>query len=463
MSKIKNKIQKAFNNIVLPDFNMNELKKRKGMVLVKKEEKKSKKGLFVGLSTCLAVCVCLFLGVFYFNNNMKVASIIGIDVNPSIALTVNKKEKVLSVKANNEDARKILEDMDLEGSDMNVAINALIGSMVKNGYIDELANSILISVDSKNSEESEVLRKKIVDELSGYLTNNNLSVVSQNISSTSEEEALAQEYGISVGKLELIEKLIAKNNLYTYDQLKDLSINELNLLLGSTRDDVTTSGTVSDKAYIGRDKALEVALDHANVSNPTWSSVEMDYDDGAMVYEVDFVSNNKEYEYEINATTGDVIKVDQEYDDDNNQMNNSNQTSSNNNSNNNQNTSNNNSSSNDNQSTNNNANNTTTNTTNITTTISGYNTEAQSILNSINNLGTSVNRSEGVTVYREWEPKIEILEEKVDNYDDRLESMYKRGEISYSNYHDYEYQLEHIENILERAEETLERKTYYDD
>ena len=318
MSKIKKKIKGAFNNIVLPDFDMNNLEKRKGMVLVKEERKKSKKGLWIGLSTAVvAVCVCLFIGLGYFNNNMRVASTIGIDVNPSITVTVNKKEKVLDVTANNDDAKIILEGMDLAGSDINVAINALIGSMVKNGYIDELANSILISVDNPNSAESEALRQKIVDELNAFINSgNNISVVSQSITSSSDKEALANSYGISVGKLELIEKLIAKNNLYTYEDLKKLSINELNLLLGSTTENVTTSGTASDKSYIGKDKALEIALSDAGVSSVTWSEVEMDYDDGFMTYEVEFTYNNREYDYEINAITGDVLESNREYDDD---------------------------------------------------------------------------------------------------------------------------------------------------
>ena len=317
MSKIKKKIKGAFNNIVLPDFDMNNLEKRKGMVLVKEERKKSKKGLWTTLSACVAVCVCLFIGLGYFNNNMKVASTIGIDVNPSITVTVNKKEKVLDVTANNDDAKIILEGMDLAGSDINVAINALIGSMVKNGYIDELANSILISVDNPNSTESEALRQKIVDELSAFINSeNNISVVSQSITSSSDKESLANSYGISVGKLELIEKLIAKNNLYTYEELKDLSINELNLLLGSATENVTTSGSASDKSYIGKDKALEIALSDARVSSVTWSEVEMDYDDGFMTYEVEFTYNNREYDYEINATTGDILESNREYDDD---------------------------------------------------------------------------------------------------------------------------------------------------
>lgn len=446
MSKIKKKIKGAFNSIVLPDFDMNNLEKRKGMVLVKEERKKSKKGLWFTLSACVAVCVCLFIGLGYFNNNMKVASTIGIDVNPSITVTVNKKEKVLDVTANNDDAKIILEGMDLAGSDINVAINALIGSMVKNGYIDELANSILISVDNPNSAESEALRQKIVDELNAFINSgNNISVVSQSITSSSDKEALANSYGISVGKLELIEKLIAKNNLYTYEELKNLSINELNLLLGSTTENVTTSGTASDKSYIGKDKALEIALSDAGVSSVTWSEVEMDYDDGFMTYEVEFTYNNREYDYEINATTGDILESNREYDDDANtnsgSSSNSNSSSS---------SSSNNSSSN-------------TNTSSISSTISGYASEAESILSSINNITTPSNRNDALSLYREWESKIESLDNELDNYDDTLERMYKRGELSRSDYNSYERQIEAIENTLEQAEETLEYRTGYDD
>ena len=449
MNKIKEKVKSSFDNIKLPDFNMDDLKKRKGMVYIKEEKKIHKKNLIISLSACLAVCVCLFIGLGYFNNNVKVASIIGIDVNPSVELKVNKNEKVLDVIANNDDAKVILEGMDLKGSDINVAVNALIGSMVKNGYIDELANSILISVDNPDSQESEKLRKKIVDELNAFISNgNNISVVSQSITAEDKNTSLAKKYGISVGKLELIEKLIEKNNLYTYETLKDLSINELNLLLGSTTENVTTSGSASEKAYIGKDKALEIALSAASASEATWSEVEMDYDDGLMVYEVEFTYNNREYDYEINATTGDIIKSDREYDDDDDDYhsttNNSSSTSSSN------------TSGTTNQSS-------STNTSNISTTISQYNAEAVSLRNSINNLTVPSSHSEAVNLYYEWHNKIETLENKIDNYEEKLERMYERGELSRANYKSYENELETIEDILDKLEDNLEDKTNYDD
>ena len=447
MNKIKQKIKKSFSNIVLPNFDMNDLKKRKGLVYVN-EKKTYKKGLFVTLSVSLAICVCLFLGLTYFNGNMKVASRIGIDVNPSIELTVNKKEKVLDVIANNSDANIILEGMDLKGSDINVAINALIGSMVKNGYIDELANSILISVDSDNAAESEALRQKIVAELNDFIASeNDIAVITQNITTEDANLKKAQELGISVGKLELIEKLIAKNNLYTYESLKDLSINELNLLLGDSTENVTTTGSVSEKAYIGKDKALEIAYSDAGVnsSDVTRSKVEMDYDDGVMVYEVEFIHNNREYDYEINATNGTIIERDREYDDDEPIIDNSNNNSSNNNQ------------------TTGTGGATTTDTSGISTTITGYSNDANTIINTINNIQRPSDYQEISSLYRKWENKIEALENTIDNYEDELERMYERSKITYANYKQYEQELEIIEERLEQAEETLEYRLGYDD
>ena len=83
-------------------------------------------------------------GVGYYLQSNTVASIIYLDVNPGVELTVNRQEKVLSAAPTNEDAVDILDGMELKGTPLDVAMNAIVGSLVKNGYVDELANSILI-------------------------------------------------------------------------------------------------------------------------------------------------------------------------------------------------------------------------------------------------------------------------------------------------------------------------------
>lgn len=75
---------------------------------------------------------------------------------------------------------------------------------------------------------------------------------------------------------------------------------------------VEAVGQASNGAYIGEDQAKSIALDHAGITADTVSfvHVKLDYDDGQMVYEIEFYSNNMEYDYEINATTEDIVEYD---------------------------------------------------------------------------------------------------------------------------------------------------------
>ena len=325
MKNIEKKISNSFHNIDLPEFDFKKLNEKKGIIYMEKK----KRNYLPYLITACTLMFCFLIGFSVYTNNYKVNSKIGIDVNPSVEIKLNKKEKVIDVIANNEDGNKILSNMDLKGSDINVAINALIGSIVKNGYIDELANSILISVEGNNEKENEKLRQEIVSDLNSYLTNNNLSIVSQIVSNESDLENIANQYNISLGKAKLIKDIIANNNLLSYEDLVNLSINELNLI-SNNNENINIEGIASDKAYIGYDKAKEIALNHANVTDITNYKIEIDYDN-VIVYEIEFKSNNIEYEYDIDALTGNIIKydVDEHSNENNNSNNNNNNSSSN--------------------------------------------------------------------------------------------------------------------------------------
>ncbi len=63
---------------------------------------------------------------------------------------------------------------------------------------------------------------------------------------------------------------------------------------------------------ITKEQATQTALKHANVSSPSFSKVEFDFDDGVAIYEVEFFVGNTEYDYEINAVSGEVIKFEKE-------------------------------------------------------------------------------------------------------------------------------------------------------
>ena len=312
---------------------------RKGIVIPMKRKTGARM-----VRNLVAACLALVLvgggGAYYYQAN-AVASVVSLDVNPSIELKVNQKEKVLSATPMNEDGAALLEGMELKGTQADVAMYAIIGALLQHGYVDELANSILITVEDEDTQRGEKLQQELTAQADAALANAqvNGAILSQTLQMSSQLSAKAEEYGISAGKAALIQTIVdGSNGTKTFESLVGLSINELNLLYSSMNQavvdqtqggngtgadsssagsvpttpstNIVTSGSASQSAYIGLEAAKQAALNHAGLSasDVTFLEAEYDYDGGRMVYEVEFRSAGQEYEYEVDALTGEIIK-----------------------------------------------------------------------------------------------------------------------------------------------------------
>lgn len=65
---------------------------------------------------------------------------------------------------------------------------------------------------------------------------------------------------------------------------------------------------------IGEEQARATAVEHAGLTadDVTFIKVQMDRDDGRTVYDVEFYYNNTEYDYEIDASSGEIVSYDQD-------------------------------------------------------------------------------------------------------------------------------------------------------
>ncbi len=65
---------------------------------------------------------------------------------------------------------------------------------------------------------------------------------------------------------------------------------------------------------VSTEQAKEIALKHANLTanEVIFAKVELDFDDGIQKYEVKFYNNNIEYEYNIDANTGEIVSYERE-------------------------------------------------------------------------------------------------------------------------------------------------------
>lgn len=309
---LRQKVDHAFSTLApetLPEEILSACTEQKGVLKMKKNNLFLKRILPIAAAFAL-----VFTGILLLRNPKApgtIVSTVALDVNPSIELKVNESEKVLEVLPRNEDARTIIGTMDFKGSNLDVTLNALIGSMLQKGYITEISNSVLITVDSPDPNEAARLQQKLTAEVGSLLHTETFdgAVVSQTATPNDSLKNQAETSDISVGKAQLIQKIIKANPQRTFEELATLSIHELNLLAESLpSEEITASGAASQKGYIGKDKARELALNHAGLTEAVGIEIELDYEMGKMCYELEFYAGNFEYEYDIDATTGAILK-----------------------------------------------------------------------------------------------------------------------------------------------------------
>lgn len=79
----------------------------------------------------------------------------------------------------------------------------------------------------------------------------------------------------------------------------------------------TTSAQPAQSTYIADTEAISIALNNAGADQASVIELEceLDLDDPVVHYDVDFKFNGMDYDYDIDATTGEIIYVNSEVDD----------------------------------------------------------------------------------------------------------------------------------------------------
>lgn len=288
---------------------------RKGTVINMTTRKPARKKWPALVAACLAVMLLGGGGVFYQQAN-AVASVVSLDVNPSIELKASRSEKVLVCAPLNDDAKTILADMgdgaDLKGAKLDVAVNAIVGSLVRNGYLSSISSAIMISVEDKDTARAEKLQRELTDAVDGVLQTSEAkaSVLTQTLTQDTARDQQAQENNISTGKAALVNRVLAINPGLQFDALAKLSVEELK--------DLAEAGAPA--MPIGKDKAMDIAVAEfgkASAAEILRSEVDPELDGSPAHYEVEITGRNgEEIEYKIDAYSGAVIETKREAADD---------------------------------------------------------------------------------------------------------------------------------------------------
>ena len=107
-------------------------------------------------SGCLAACLCLgFFG--YWQPHFAPYGTLRIQINPDVALTVSKTDRVLEARGLNEDGEALLDDLDLEGKDSDDAVEDLVEKAIERGY---LTRGGTVAITASSEDDDWVIREE---------------------------------------------------------------------------------------------------------------------------------------------------------------------------------------------------------------------------------------------------------------------------------------------------------------
>ncbi len=184
-----------------------------------------------------------------------------LSVNPEIEISYDEKGNVLGLKAVNEDGSKILENYSgFEGQPCKVVVTELVRRIYEAGCFE---------LELEGNPKNIVIK---LEKGSAYPS-----------------EAFLNEVAIEV------RKVVADQGGQSDTMVVD-------------KDDLNKDG------LIGLDKAKELVLAQLDIDEADFTDKEYELDDGR--YELEFTAGGIEYDFEVDAYTGKILKAEAEKDDD---------------------------------------------------------------------------------------------------------------------------------------------------
>lgn len=213
---------------------------------------KWKKSLTLTASAALALSLLVGCGAQPAEQSSTESKAVGtvlLSVNPEIEVEYDKSGLVLEIEGLNKDGKTVVKDVkNYQGKDCRTVVNELVREIYADGYFEKTVDG-----HTKNI----VLK---LEEGSVYVSDEFLQDVADGIRET------VQECGIGA---------------------KAMTVSE---------------GDLDDAGHIGQNKAKELVLAQLGLESASFRDHEYELDDG--VYEFEFTAGGVEYEYEVDARTG---------------------------------------------------------------------------------------------------------------------------------------------------------------
>lgn len=169
---------------------------------------KSKVYTWVAIASILLIVVIISVVIVLVGLKNGGFNYVKIEYNPSIEFVTDTKDKVVSFRPLNDEARKVIANIDMVDRDVTDVVYDIMDNSLKMGYLKEENVIKLTSV----SGLTQALDVHMYRAISGFLSKNLVyGVIVENVNDM-EKIRLAKEKNVSVHELALIETIMDNSN-----------------------------------------------------------------------------------------------------------------------------------------------------------------------------------------------------------------------------------------------------------
>nr|WP_312577327.1 anti-sigma factor domain-containing protein [Sedimentibacter sp.] len=211
-------------------------------------------------------------------------SYVSLDVNPSLEYTVNIFDRVLSVRAVNDDGERFLEKInldDLKNKNIEVAVQEVVNGIIETGFFEKgQEDGIVIAASSKNNEKSQELADKLKSAVEEKVEEESIGseVEIEAISVGEERVQKAEELGVTPGKLNIVEKLQESSENPDDIIVEDWLKKPVKEIMKATKENKKTENSEKKQEVKTEDKKYNSESDQLSITDKDKSKVENDKD-----------------------------------------------------------------------------------------------------------------------------------------------------------------------------------------
>ncbi len=202
------------------------------------ESKASKRAFLTRMAT-LAATFLIFVAIsfaFVYTYALE-ADVVYIDVNPSLELSLNRRNTIIRVKYLNEDARALFEEVDLKGKNMDDGLEIIMQALDSGGYMEKEDSEVYIAVYSDNEKKASQRLSELASGVAECEKKHDREPTINTIEVDRNDKKQSGQKGISPNKYHFIKEILELSDDNTEEELSEMSVKELRRLCNSLRED----------------------------------------------------------------------------------------------------------------------------------------------------------------------------------------------------------------------------------